>query len=215
MSIYANAVRLHLSRLHLIEPIADRLKADPLALVAVLAVECGSSTGLGKHGPVVRFETHIFKRYVSAMVWQKYFKCHVSQPWRDQYFRWDVNEAWRAVHVDQGSEYLALDLAATIAPEAAHRSASHGIAQIMGFHFERLGYPDALTMHSAYKSEATQLSDFGTFIETSTDNGVILLGALRAKDWPSFGRGYNGPGKAKAYGERLSEAYRLACHGAG
>ena len=69
-----------------------------------------------------------------------------------------------------------------------------GMFQIMGFHWERLGYKSAVDfVLTLSKGEPEQLEAFVRFIETD----ARLLNAIRTGDWALFAEVYNGPGYKK------------------
>jgi N-acetylmuramidase-like protein/putative peptidoglycan binding protein len=88
---------------------------------------------------------------------------------------------------------------------AALQSTSWGIGQIMGVNFKSAGFADVESMVAAMsKSEDNQLTAMGSFLI-----GTKLNLSLRAHDWPSFARGYNGPNYAiKQYDSRLNGEYQ-------
>lgn len=88
---------------------------------------------------------------------------------------------------------------------AALESASWGLFQIMGYHWQRLGYQDAQHFAATMAlSEAAQLDAFVCFIETD----AALHKALKARKWAEFARRYNGPNYARnLYDVKLARAY--------
>jgi len=94
---------------------------------------------------------------------------------------------------------------------AALRSASWGIGQVMGYNAGFVGYPDTEQMVVAMTtSEGAQVGAVARFVKASQ-----LDRALRTHDWPSFARGYNGPGYTiNSYDTRLASAYQRFVHGA-
>lgn len=102
--------------------------------------------------------------------------------------------------------YPRLNDAMAINAEAALRSASWGIGQIMGENHVAAGYHTAALMVQAFVDggEAEQLEAAIRFIRYSH-----LDAELRAHNWPAFARGYNGAGYAKnAYDTKLEAAFK-------
>ena len=100
--------------------------------------------------------------------------------------------------------YPRLIAACAIDEEAALRSASFGLAQIMGFNHRLVGFETARAMveHLA-EGEAEQLEVMVEFIEAAG-----LDDELREMDWRGFARGYNGAGYAKhGYHTRLAQRF--------
>ena len=91
-----------------------------------------------------------------------------------------------------------------IHPEAALRSTSWGLGQVMGFNHQLLGYPSARAMVLDFATnEDVQLEGMVAFIVNAG-----LDDELRAMDWAGFARGYNGPGYARhGYHTRLAQRF--------
>lgn len=89
--------------------------------------------------------------------------------------------------------------------ECAIESASWGLFQIMGFHWEALGYPTLQAFVNAmYHNEGDQLEAFVRFIRINPN----IHRALKAKDWAKVAAGYNGPSfKINAYDTKLAAAF--------
>ena len=98
--------------------------------------------------------------------------------------------------------------AALIDRDCALQSASWGLFQIMGFHWKALGYAHLQDFINAmYRSEAGQLDAFVRFIKINP----AIHKALKAHDWASFAKGYNGPAyKINQYDTKLAAAYAAA-----
>ena len=79
-----------------------------------------------------------------------------------------------------------------------------GMFQIGGFNYDRCGTRShAEFVELMSRSERDQLELFAEFIRRAG-----LLPALRAKDWATFARGYNGPSyAARGYHTRLASSY--------
>jgi N-acetylmuramidase/Putative peptidoglycan binding domain len=89
-------------------------------------------------------------------------------------------------------------------PQAALRSTSWGISQIMGFNAQLVGFSDVNAMLTAMiESEDNQLVAMATLLK-----GNRLDGALRSHDWRAFARGFNGPNfEQNNYHKRLEAAF--------
>ncbi|HSD37513.1 MAG TPA: N-acetylmuramidase family protein [Rhodocyclaceae bacterium] len=119
---------------------------------------------------------------------------------------------WTKEHYVGGAgEFKRLELAESIDQEAARESASWGLFQIMGYHWQSLGYPsvgnfiDCMSRH-----ESEQLEAFCRFIKTKKiKDGHSLRDLLKVKDWAGFAFYYNGSEYRKnAYDDKLREHYR-------
>jgi hypothetical protein len=106
--------------------------------------------------------------------------------------------------------YRAVDLceARGMPTEAAYKSASWGIGQVMGFNHKDARYASAREMARAMcTTEDAQLHAMAGFLES---NG--LAEKIRRRDWAGFARIYNGPKYARnQYDVKLEAAHeRLA-----
>ncbi len=111
---------------------------------------------------------------------------------------------WGAAPYPKDS-YPRLGLAIKIDPNAALRSTSWGLGQIMGFNHRAAGYASAGDMVEAFcDSEAAGLEAMIRFIESEG-----LDDELRRHDWSAFARGYNGAGYAThGYHTKLAAAFK-------
>lgn len=98
--------------------------------------------------------------------------------------------AWSVNKVDvQSKEWIAFNDAFKIYPESAMKSTSIGLPQIMGFHFERLGYKSVGEMYDDFKKgEYQQLLALFRFILSDGE----LTKAVREKDYHMIAYIYNG-----------------------
>lgn len=103
-------------------------------------------------------------------------------------------------------EHGRLQKATTYDRECALQSASWGMFQIMGFNYAACGFKSIQEFINAmYHSEGSQLLAFVNFIK----NDRRMLAALKAKDWASFAKYYNGPNYAiNKYDVKLANAYK-------
>jgi N-acetylmuramidase len=159
---------------------------------AVLDVESAGG-GFDRQGrPKMLFEPHIFWKELGA------------GPKRDKaaaqglaYPRWKPGAYPK-------DSYPRLIKAMAIDENAALRSASWGLGQVMGFNHKAAGYPSARAMVEAFiDDEEHHLAAMIRFIKTNR-----LDDDLRRHDWAGFARGYNGPGFAKnGYDRKLRAAF--------
>jgi hypothetical protein len=122
---------------------------------------------------------------------------------------WSVNGVER-----QKAEWVAFNNAFSIDKESAMLSTSIGVGQIMGFHYERLGYKTVGEMwDDAKKGEHRQIWQIFQFIATD----ISLLTAVRSRYFSTIASLYNGAGYKKQairlgitpYDEQLKTAYYL------
>lgn len=102
-------------------------------------------------------------------------------------------------------EHVRLERAKAIDIESAIESASWGLFQILGIHWDRLGYATAVDFEEKMKtSEAMHLDALVRFIKADSR----LVAAIQFKEWAKVARIYNGPAFAKnKYDTKLEAAY--------
>nr|WP_313372832.1 N-acetylmuramidase family protein [Brucella intermedia] len=177
---------------------ANEAKIEPAALLAIAEVESGGRALHNVNGgkePAIRFEGHYFDRRLSGRL-------------RD-YARSNGLSAPVAGRIrnpkSQGERWLLLERAMGLNKKAALESTSWGLGQVMGAHWEWLGYMtvDDLVAE-ARGSVAGQARLMLRFIEKAE-----LLEVLKARNWREFARRYNGPAFARnEYDKRMAEAYQ-------
>ncbi|RFZ90471.1 DUF3380 domain-containing protein [Mucilaginibacter conchicola] len=163
--------------------------ASVKAIVEVESNQRGFSEKTGRI--IIQFEPTWFKRFKTD--WQKD----------------TVNKTWQANKVgDQTAEWAAFNSAFASSPNAAMKSTSIGMMQIMGFHYAEIGFKTVGAMWDFAKlSEYNQVILALCWIKTMPQ----LSKALKAKDWPKVAYYYNGSGyKTFSYDTRLARAYQLA-----
>lgn len=177
-----------------IESAAIDLNCDPNVIKAVLKVETNGSGFLTDGRPTILFESKTFGRLTNGAY-------HTSHP-NLSTARWD-----KTTYGKGGShQYDRLEIAMTINQEAALKSCSWGLFQIMGENFRQAGYKDVYEMVNAMISGApAHLKAFINFVR----NSESMRNALKNKEWDVFARYYNGPGyKENSYDIKLASAYK-------
>lgn len=178
---------------------ADRLGV-PLASVMALNVVESRGEGFAANGrPVILFERHVMHERLQVH--------GLSE---------DEADALAARHpglvsrrpggyVGGTSEHQRLANARQIHDTAALESASWGLFQVMGYHWQLLGYDSAQDFAERMaRHESEQLEAFVRFIEADQ----ALLKALKARKWTEFARRYNGPAYARnLYDVKLARAF--------
>lgn len=174
-----------------ISRIAARIGCGEDHLHAVMEVETRGG-GFDKHGRLkMLFEPHVFYRELTGAKREQAVKQGLA------YRRWGERPYPR-------DSYPRLHRAMEIDAEAALRSASWALPQMMGFNHLLAGYPTVQAMIEAFvEDEEHHLEAMVQFIITSG-----LDDDLRAQDWRGFARGYNGAGYAKhGYHLKLKAAF--------
>lgn len=182
--------------------VANDLNIEPAALKAVIDVEAAGNGFDNQGRPTILFEPHVFwdqlgkiHYYTKRAELAKKHKGLLSQKWDKSLYRIG------------GSSHDKLKVAAELNWEAAHKSASWGLGQIMGFNAQKIGYATLKDfIDDMYESEAKQLKAMGMFLKANS-----LISKLQRHDWAGFARGYNGSAYAKnQYDVKLADAYKLA-----
>ena len=182
--------------------VANDLNIEPAALKAVIDVEAAGE-GFDKQGrPTILFEPHVF--------WDELGKIHYYTKRAElaKKHKGMLSPKWdKSLYRVGGSSHDKLKIASDLHWEAAHKSASWGLGQIMGFNAQKIGYATLKDfIDDMYESEAKQLKAMGMFLKA---NG--LISKLQRHDWAGFARGYNGSAYAKnQYDVKLAAAYNLA-----
>jgi hypothetical protein len=142
----------------------------------VLSVETAGCGFLRDRRPTILYERHIFHRLTGG----RFDDGDLSDPTPGGY------GAAGAHQYDRLSSALALDR------DAAFRSTSWGLGQVLGDNFAAAAFSDVEQMVQAMSdSENAQLQAVARFILVNN-----LEVALKTHDWTSFAHGYNGPGFA-------------------
>jgi hypothetical protein len=168
-----------------LDGIAEEIDVPAAALRALIAVEASGRWYLSDGSLPRRFEPHHLPAAVQrAIGW--------GGGWRDSL----------ALAVRRRE---ALFRAALAADQAATLSAtSWGAPQIMGMHAKRLGYGSVQAMVGHFAASAhAQVLGLARFIDAHG-----LASAMRAQDWPTVARVYNGSGQADVYARKLEAAWR-------
>jgi len=191
---------------------ADSLGVSVAKIKTIAHVESGREGAFyddGPHAdePVILFEPHHFHKHTKGRFAQSMSPVLAGKRWPLSYRSW-IRPNKRAGVDPYGPssiQHEKLAAAAALDREAALKSCSWGRFQIMGSNYQACGFASLQGFINAmYTSERTQLEAFVGFIRS---NGA-LLAALRAGDWDTVARHYNGPANVPVYGRLLRMAYR-------
>ncbi|MDD0986597.1 N-acetylmuramidase family protein [Pseudomonas shahriarae] len=194
---------------------AERLGVPLASIYAINEVESKGKGFLDNGKPVILFERHIMHRQLAKVRHEGDDPAELKRH-ADQLAA--VNPA--LVNPKSGgysggtAEHQRLAMARLIDDTAALESASWGAFQIMGFHWQRLGYTSVQDFVAAMSAgESQQFDAFTRFIETDP----VLHKALKARKWAEFAKLYNGPDyQRNLYDVKLQRAYeRHAACGCG
>jgi hypothetical protein len=177
---------------------------NPYVLNAILQVE-SNGQGFNADGRLkIRFEAHIFERYIPKNIFDAHFR-YDKNDILSAYYRHSIHNPWMSIHIDQSGEYTALEIARTINNDAALMSTSFGAAQIMGFNFRRVGFATPQEMMAAFLADPAYHT---ISLLTYCLNDLQLVTAIASRDWRTIARLYNGPGLVDLYSVRLEKAYK-------
>lgn len=190
-----------------LEQLSEDIAIDVACTVAVLCVE-SSGKGFEQNNAnrmIIRFENHKFWKYWGKHNIEK-FRAHFAyssnKVWTGHKWRKSDKEEWRGFHGNQRKEWEVFEFARSLDADAAMLSISMGAPQIMGFHYERIGYQSVNEMFEAFSTDISKhiqgLFDF--FSSTMVRN-------LREQDFVSFARYYNGNGQKEKYGKWINDHF--------
>lgn len=178
--------------------IAQELGIEPEVVQAVTQVEAPRGAFDDQGRLTILFEAHVFWRELKAKninpkIYLPTYKDVLSEKWDPK------------LYGKYSAQWPRLNKASMINKEAAYRSASYGLFQILGGHAESLGYNDVFGFVEHMKTgELAQLRDFSTFLIKNS-----LVNYLKKRDWIGFARRYNGPAYGvNKYDVKLAEAYK-------
>lgn len=124
----------------------------------------------------------------------------------------DNSPLWQKVLTNkvegQASEWLAFNAAFKLDKRAAMMSTSIGLMQIMGFHYDTLGFDTVDEMWDSFKgSEYNQVMGGAKFIKSNKP----LYTALKDRVWSKVAYYYNGSNyRVNKYDTKLKAAYEKA-----
>jgi hypothetical protein len=179
---------------------ARALGCDVAAVKAVAKIEAGAGGAFLDSGePVILFERHKFNTHTFG---------------RFQGTRAPgLPAAYSLIAAKTGGGYgptsaqhKRLQAAGLLDRQAALKSASWGLFQILGENYQQAGHPTLQSFINAmYRGVDDHLRAFVAFILAD----ARLVAALRAKDWATFARIYNGRNyAAHGYHTRMAAAFR-------
>lgn len=175
---------------------ASMLDVKLASVRAVNEVESQGPGFLPDGRPVILFERHIMYRQLRAAG-------HDADALARLYP--NIANPKRGGYMGKGAEHMRLSRAVELDHSCALASASWGMFQIMGYHWQRLGYASVEAFTDAMRlGEPEQLEAFVQFIITDP----VLHKALKGQRWAAFASGYNGPAyKDNLYDVKLARAF--------
>lgn len=185
------------STIRTIENVARERNLHAPTLVAVVEAE---SNGVpftkvdGRNVPLVRIEGHYFDRLVPASKQKQARAAGLASP------KAGVVKNPKS----QADRYRMFQLMCDIDKDAAIMSCSWGVGQVMGVHWQKLGFGSASEFHTFIMSGLrSQVEVMVRFIENAG-----LIDELKRQDWAGFARIYNGPRyRDNKYDTKMAAAY--------
>ncbi len=172
----------------------------PEVLLAVSLVETNAVAHArvgGRREPLIRFEGHYFDRRLDGEGRERARAAGLASP----------SAGAVANPASQAARWALLGRAAAIDTEAAYASVSWGLGQVMGAHWQRLGFASARALAAHARSGADGQLDLCARFLLAED----LADRLVAKDFAGFARRYNGSNyRANRYDEKIEAAWRRA-----
>lgn len=174
---------------------ARALGCEIAVIETVLAVESSGAGFLPDGRPKILFEAHVFS-WITSHRFDASHPNLSSRRWNRELYGGAGNHQWRR-----------LEEAIELNADAALRSTSWGLFQILGNNHRLCGFPVVGPFVETHRrSERNHLECFVTFIRATR-----LDDELRDKRWIDFARAYNGPGyAANAYDAKLAAAFARA-----
>ena len=173
------------------EAAAISLDCKVAAIRAVAATETQRDPWDDLGRPTILYERHKFSKHSDG----RYDRSHP-----------DISNKNGGGYGRFAAQYPKLRRAAILHEEAALKSASWGTFQILGENHVAAGYATvAAFVDGMMHSERKHLDAFVSFIKANAG----MLKAIRALDWATFARLYNGPGyKKNDYDTKVADAYK-------
>lgn len=175
---------------------AQELNVSPAHIRMVRRVESGGRSYDDKGRPVILFEPHIFHRRTDGAYSPSSFS---YAKWREKPYP-NIDGRWaQLADAAEKDEVAALE------------SASWGMFQIMGFHWQALGYPSVQDFTARIvASEAAHLDAVVRFIKVNgLTNALRACRAASPDSCRAFAKGYNGGGyEANSYHVKMAEALK-------
>jgi hypothetical protein len=184
-----------------IERFAEENRIDPRLLKAVVAVEAGGNGFNSDKSLKIRLEAHlVLGDYPGLSRWFSLGEVKFL----DHFYKFpSFSTVWKKLHTgNQWDEYTGLLTASFQINEKAFNYISMGKFQIMGFHWQRLGFTSSLQMFSFMSQSDDNDTLVGLRFIASDSN---LLSALQRKDLHTFAKLYNGPANVEYYVKRFTE----------
>jgi hypothetical protein len=176
---------------------AKELNVEVAAIRAVAEVESAGAGILADGRPAILYEAHVFHKETGG----KHANVKDRRGVKLSSPTWD-RSLYGATGAAQHNRY---EDARALNADAANKACSWGMFQILGQNHKACGFDNSQGFVDAMWTGGApaHLDAFVKFIQANK-----LDGALRAKNWAAFAKGYNGPAYAQnAYDKKMASAY--------
>jgi peptidoglycan/xylan/chitin deacetylase (PgdA/CDA1 family) len=190
---------------------ALELGISPSSAAAAVFVE-SHGLAFGPNGKmIIRFEACSFYN-----IWginhknefSDHFQCNVP----NDRFRLSPTDTFHNYHGDQYKEWQVFEFARSLDEEAAMKSISMGLSQVMGFNYYKIGYGSVADMFSKMSNSVkAQIDGFFSALsyKDTTKGGLSCLDSLKTNNYVSFAGCYNANGQDKQYGSSIQSASNI------
>jgi len=191
--------------IRIVDAKAQALRIPSANLAAIVHVESAGkvyATVDGEQRPMILFEPHLFYRKLTGAARDEAVSLKLaSAKWNKKLYPGSQGGRWRQIEAAQ-----ALCHRHGLSDVLAFESASYGVGQVLGEHWDDLGFASFNDFYSLMMSGAAgQIEIMCRYI---VHNG--LLDELQEGRWPAFFRGYNGPAwKRNGYDKAIEAALPL------
>ena len=190
---------------------ASELGISPATAAAALFVESGGRA-FGPDGRMnIRFEACAFYN-IWGINHKKEFYDHFQCNVPNDKFRLSPTDAFHDYHGDHYKEWQVFEFARSLDEEAAKKSISMGLSQVMGFNYYKIGYGSVSEMFNKMSgSIKAQLDGFFSALsyKDNTRGGLSCLDSLKTNNYEGFAGCYNASGQDKQYGSLLRSAANI------
>lgn len=193
-----------------LEEKASQLGISPSSSAAVLITET-KGLGFGIDGKmVIRFEACSFYDIWGIKhpeEFSNYFQC--DKP--NDKFRSSATDQFAEYHGDHFKEWKVFEFARNLDEEAAMKSISMGLGQIMGFNYDKIGYISVKEMFDSMSNSLTSQLDafFSALSYKDKYADKSCLDELKSNNYVAFAGCYNASGQDEIYGSKMAQAAKV------
>jgi peptidoglycan/xylan/chitin deacetylase (PgdA/CDA1 family) len=190
---------------------ALELGISPSSAAAVVFTETHGLAFEPNGEMIIRFEACSFYN-IWGINHKKEFSDHFQCNVPNDRFRLSPTGIFHDYHGDQYKEWQVFEFARSLNEEAAMKSISMGLSQVMGFNYYKIGYSSVAEMFNKMSSSTkAQLDGFFSALSYRDDakGGSSCLDSLKTNNYVGFAGCYNASGQDKQYGSSLESAANI------